>query len=115
MYKFNAKDLHKNLAGNSTREAATDILNDRKPPSYLLLPCSVPLAPLMDTGRQPENLDVVGDSHWAALGKKHWSKPVNSRKIKNEVIKTELWDVLEQENFEYRSLVILESLQLLEK
>lgn len=69
----------------------------------------------MDPGHQSENLDVVGDSHWAALGKKHWSKPVKSRKIQNEVIKTELWDVLEQESFEYRSLVILESLQLLEK
>ena len=69
----------------------------------------------MDAGDQSERLDDSEDSHWAILGKKHWFKPVKSRKVKNEVIKSELWDVLEQENFEYRSLLILESLQLLEK
>ena len=69
----------------------------------------------MDAGEQSERLDVSGDSYWAVLAKKHWSKPVKSRKVKNEVIKTELWDVLEQENFQYRSLLVLESLQLLEK
>ena len=69
----------------------------------------------MDADNQSEKLDAGGDSHWAVLAKKHWFKPVKSRKVKNEFMKTELWDVLEQENFEYRSLLILESLQLLEK
>ena len=69
----------------------------------------------MDVDNQSERLEVGGESHWAALGKKHWFKPVKSRKVKNEVLKTELWDVLEEESFEYRSLLILESLQLLEK
>ena len=69
----------------------------------------------MDAAEHPQRLELNGDSYWAVLGKKHWVKPVKSRKVKNEVIKTELWDVLEQESFEYRSLLILESLQLLEK
>ena len=69
----------------------------------------------MDTGDQTERLEVSGESHWVVLGKKYWFKPVKSRKVKNEVLKTELWDVLEEESFEYRSLLILESLQLLEK
>lgn len=69
----------------------------------------------MDADNQSERLDVIGEIHWAVLAKKHWFKPVRSRKVKNEFLKTELWDVLEQESFEYRSLLILESLQLLEK
>ena len=52
---------------------------------------------------------------WVSLAQKHWAKPVKTKKIKIEVIKTELWEVLEQENFEYQSLLILESLRLLEK
>ncbi len=54
--------------------------------------------------------------HWAQLAQKHWSKPTNKiKKVKADVIKKEIWDVLEGESFGYRSLIQLESLQLLEK
>ena len=53
--------------------------------------------------------------HWEVLAQKHWSKPVKSNKAKPNVIKKEIWDVLEDEGFFYRSLLQLESLQLLEK
>ena len=56
-----------------------------------------------------------GDNHWAQLAKKYWPKAVKSRKTKPDVIKTEIWDVLEQQAFHFRSLLILENLQLLEK
>ena len=54
-------------------------------------------------------------SYWTQLAQKHWSKPVKTRKVKQEVINTELWEVLKKEDFHIRSLLILESLRLLEK
>ena len=65
-----------------------------------------------NTIRDEEN---EGDDHWAKLAKKYWPKAVKSRKTKADVIKTEIWDVLEQQSFHFRSLLILENLQLLEK
>ena len=60
-----------------------------------------------------------GNSHyWAELAGEHWAKTSKSskaKKIKPEVIKKNIWDVLEQDNFHFRSLLMLENLQLLEK
>lgn len=56
------------------------------------------------------------EGYWAQLAQKHWSKPTNkTKKVKADVIKKEIWDVLDGEGFCYRSLLQLESLQLLEK
>lgn len=66
-------------------------------------------------GDEPGVGDLESDNHWAQLAKKHWPKPAKSKKIKPEVIKKEIWDVLEQESFYFRSLLVLENLQLLEK
>ena len=52
------------------------------------------------------------------LAKKHWLKTTKKQtkvKVKPEVLKTEIWDVLEKEDFEFRSLLALENLQILEK
>ena len=59
--------------------------------------------------------DFGDDNHWAQLAKKHWPKPAKSKKTKPEVIRKEIWDVLEEEAFQFRSLLMLENLQLLEK
>ena len=69
----------------------------------------------MEVDVQPQPAEIDAETHWALLAKKHWPKHVTTRKIKNDLIKSDIWDVLEQENFAYRSLLILESLQLLEK
>ena len=53
--------------------------------------------------------------HWTSLARQHWANSVDLRRVKMEVIKNEIWDRLESENFEFRSLVTLENLQLLEK
>ena len=53
--------------------------------------------------------------HWASLAQQHWSKPAKAGNIKSSVIKEEIWDVLEEEGFTFRSLYQLESLQLMEK
>ena len=66
-------------------------------------------------GDEPGIGDHESDNHWAQLAKKHWPKSVKSKKVKKEVIKKEIWDVLEQESFGFQSLLMLESLQLLEK
>lgn len=62
------------------------------------------------------NGDAEEEGHWAQLAQKHWSKPTNkTKKVKADVVKKEIWDVLEGEAFGYRSLLQLESVQLLEK
>ncbi|KAK2594216.1 hypothetical protein QQS21_008058 [Conoideocrella luteorostrata] len=48
-------------------------------------------------------------TNWLKLGKKA-AKP----KVKNDVLKQGIWDVLEQDSFQYKSLLLLESLQTLE-
>lgn len=55
------------------------------------------------------------ESHWTELARKHWPTAVKAKKIQSAVIKTELWDALEKEDYPIRSLLILESLRLLEK
>lgn len=59
--------------------------------------------------------DPGDDNYWAQLAKKHWPKAVKAKKAKPELIKKEIWDVLEQEAFHFPSLLMLENLQLLEK
>lgn len=62
--------------------------------------------------------DLGNSNYWAELAGEHWansSKVSKAKKIKPEVIKKKIWDVLEQENFHFRSLLMLENLQLLEK
>ncbi|KAI4207590.1 MAG: hypothetical protein LQ348_000535 [Seirophora lacunosa] len=67
-----------------------------------------------DDGR-PDVNDLEGDNEWTQLAHKHWRTPVKSRKVKNEVIKNDIWDSLENEGFPFRTLLVLENLQLLEK
>lgn len=55
------------------------------------------------------------ENEWTDVARKHWSSTGKSRKVKNEVVKNEIWDVLENEGFPFRSLFILENLQLLER
>ena len=72
----------------------------------------------MAEGDHPCVGDLGNSNYWADLAGEHWaktSKVSKAKKIKPEVIKKKIWDVLEQENYHFRSLLMLESLQLLEK
>lgn len=71
------------------------------------------MAAVLETGAG--NGELENDDYWAVLAHKHWPKPVNTKRVKPDVIKTEIWDVLEEDGFSLRSLCQLESLQLLEK
>ncbi|ODA77136.1 hypothetical protein RJ55_07655 [Drechmeria coniospora] len=70
-----------------------------------------------DTDR-PTPAEVEEEEHqFVQLARKHWlkvGKKTARPKVKIEVVKQSIWDVLEKENFEYKSLVLLESLQTLE-
>ncbi|KAL8688950.1 MAG: hypothetical protein Q9218_005264, partial [Villophora microphyllina] len=63
---------------------------------------------------RPDRADLEGDNEWTQLARKHSLGASKPRKVNNEVVKSGIWDALEREGFQYRSLLILESLQLLE-
>ncbi|KAJ5108835.1 CWF11 family [Penicillium angulare] len=63
---------------------------------------------------RPTVVDFREDSPWVQLAKAHWLD-TKVRKAKPDVIKQQLWDPLEKENFNSRSLLILENLNILEK
>ena len=68
----------------------------------------------VDDGR-PTVADLRGDNHFATFAKTHWLKGSGKSQLRQEQLKTELWDVLEREGFSLKSLLILENLQILEK
>lgn len=62
--------------------------------------------------------DLEGESEFATIARQHWlqsSKKPATVKVRNEVVKTEIWDALEKENFALKSLSVLEGLQFLER
>ncbi|KAG0634185.1 P-loop containing nucleoside triphosphate hydrolase protein [Tuber brumale] len=63
---------------------------------------------------RPTVADLHGDNLFAQAAKKYWltEKPV---RFKSEALKTEFYDPLEKDGFRFRSLLILENLQFLEK
>lgn len=64
---------------------------------------------------RPTVADLQGDHPFAELAKKHWLKKVTKVKVKSDVIKNEIWNVLEKEDFPYQKLLVLENLQILER
>jgi intron-binding protein aquarius len=75
-------------------------------------------APAMAEDARPTVADLQGDNVFAQLAKKHWlkgTKKTTKVKVKPDVVKKEIWDVLEAEGFPFRSLLVLENLRILEK
>lgn len=67
---------------------------------------------------RPTVADVDGEDAFAQLAKKHWlkiTKKPSKVKVKPDVLKNEIWDVLEKDGFPFRSLLVLENLQILER
>ncbi|KAK4167677.1 P-loop containing nucleoside triphosphate hydrolase protein [Cladorrhinum sp. PSN259] len=75
--------------------------------------------PNLASGR-PTVEDLEGESEFATLARQHWlatprKSPEDVKvKVKNDVLKREIWDTLEKENFPLKSLLVLEGLQTLE-
>lgn len=75
-------------------------------------------SPAQNIGDRPTIADIEGESEFAQLARKHWlktTKKTTKVKVKNDVLKKNLWDVLERDNFPYKSLLVLEGLQTLER
>ncbi|OJJ95874.1 hypothetical protein ASPACDRAFT_47224 [Aspergillus aculeatus ATCC 16872] len=71
------------------------------------------MAPGLDS--RPNVDDFRENSPWVQLAKSHWLEGSKTRKVKQDVIKKEIWDPLEAEKFAFRSLLTLENLNILEK
>jgi intron-binding protein aquarius len=78
----------------------------------IMTPKSATKAP--SVGR-PTIEDLHGDNHYAEVARKYWLKKTKATKVLPKVIKEELWHHLETDGFAYGSLLILETLQVLEK
>ncbi|KAI0166061.1 hypothetical protein GGR57DRAFT_4270 [Xylariaceae sp. FL1272] len=66
---------------------------------------------------RPTVADIEGESEFAQLASQHWLKSTKRQtkvKVKNDVLKNQIWDALEKDSFPYRSLLVLEGLQTLE-
>lgn len=64
---------------------------------------------------RPTVADLHGENHFAQVARNHWLGTSKPPKVRPEVVKKELWDELEQADFAYPSLLVLENLQLLER
>lgn len=63
----------------------------------------------------PSIAELHDDNPYAQVAREHWLQPsAKAVKVKPDVIKSQIWDSLEKEDFRYGSLLLLESLQVLE-
>lgn len=72
----------------------------------------------LSTAAPPTEPAPQSESEFAQLAKQHWLKPSKKAtkvKVKNDVLKQEVWDRLEKEKFPVTSLLELEALQILER
>lgn len=61
-------------------------------------------------------MESEGSPSWAELAEKHWkSEASGASRVRTEVVKGQIWDVLEKNGFDNRDLTELENLQLLEQ
>lgn len=65
---------------------------------------------------RPTAADLQSDNnYYADVAQKHWLNKKKPTAVKPNVVKEELWDKLENDGFAYGSLLILETLQILEQ
>jgi len=60
-------------------------------------------------------MDLESDNHYAEVARNNWLKSTKPPKVRSSIVKDELWDKLEKDGFAYGSLLILETLQILER
>ncbi|KAF2153762.1 P-loop containing nucleoside triphosphate hydrolase protein [Myriangium duriaei CBS 260.36] len=64
---------------------------------------------------RPTIQDLTGDNTLAQLARKYWLGKTKVKKVQSNVVKAEIWDPLEKENFPFQQLLLLEQLQLLDR
>ena len=71
------------------------------------------------TEGRPTPAEVEEEEHqFVQIARKNWLKSTRKNaqvKVKNDVLKQGIWEVLEREGFQYKALLLLESLQTLER
>lgn len=67
-------------------------------------------------GERPTPAEVEEEEHqFVQVARANWLKASKrAPKVKNDVLKT-IWDLLERDGFQHKSLMLLESLQTLER
>ncbi|KAM3563847.1 hypothetical protein ARSEF4850_002146 [Beauveria asiatica] len=70
------------------------------------------------TGERPTPAEVEEEEHqFVQVARAHWLKTAKKKtkvKVKNDVLKQSIWEVLARDGFQHKSLLLLESLQTLE-
>jgi hypothetical protein len=79
------------------------------------VPVMASQADLSSLTSRPTVDDIHGDNPYAEAARKYWLKSTKTTKVLPKVIKEELWDKLDNDGFPYGSLLILETLQILER
>lgn len=77
------------------------------------------VAPKNAVQESPSDVGPEQTDSWAQLAQKHWLKATGKStkpvKVKPDVVKNEIWDVLEKNDFNFRDLTELEGLQFLDR
>lgn len=68
---------------------------------------------LRDESR-PTEAGLQADDHFGRVARESWLG-TRAAKLRPDVLKRDLWDPLEREDFRYQLLLILENLQALER
>jgi intron-binding protein aquarius len=66
-------------------------------------------------GSKPAMAAPQANPHYQDIANKYWLNASKLVKVKPKVLKQEIWDPLEKEDFAYSSLFALENLQILER
>ncbi|KAF2200923.1 DEAD box helicase [Delitschia confertaspora ATCC 74209] len=72
-------------------------------------------APSVTLHARPTVADLHSENHFAQVARKNWLTNTKTPKVRPNVVKEELWDELERQDFTFPSLLVLENLQLLER
>jgi hypothetical protein len=108
------KQLHRSLyrntnprGGEGVKEAVQRVTDSMTPRKFA--------QEVRPADSRPTVAELQGDNHYAQLARENWLKDSGPSRFSPELLKKGVWDVLEKENFQFRSLLILENLQFLEK
>ncbi|KAF2761210.1 P-loop containing nucleoside triphosphate hydrolase protein [Pseudovirgaria hyperparasitica] len=86
-----------------------------RPRNGSVVPITAPSADESALHTRPTTSDLHGENYYAQVARKHWLGTAKTPRVRNSVVKEELWDHLEKDDFAFGSLLILENLQLLEQ
>lgn len=73
------------------------------------------MAPVLDSATSSNMTCTSASERWEQLAKDLWLDQSSCPDVKAETLRRRIWDPLEAEAFNFRSLAFLESLQILER